>query len=54
MTTNDLLFGAFPYVAIVLMSVVTVVRWRRQGFKYFWRWKSRVLSLDSKLALVFV
>lgn len=41
MTTDDLLFGALPYAAIVLAVVVTVVRWRRAAFT--------VSSLSSQL-----
>jgi nitrate reductase gamma subunit len=41
MTTNDLLFGVFPYVAVVLMVVVTIIRWRRHPFS--------VSSLSSQL-----
>ncbi len=41
MTTNDLLFGAIPYAAVVLAVVVTVVRWRRAAFT--------VSSLSSQL-----
>lgn len=41
MSTNDLLFAVFPYVAIALLVVVTVVRWRRHPFT--------VSSLSSQL-----
>ena len=27
--------------ALVIVQPETVVRWHRQGFKYYWRWKSR-------------
>ena len=27
--------------ALVLVKPETVLRWHRQGFRYFWRWKSR-------------
>jgi putative transposase len=27
--------------ALVIVSPATVVRWHRQGFRYYWRWKSR-------------
>ena len=27
--------------ALILVSPETVLRWHRQGFRYFWRWKSR-------------
>jgi hypothetical protein len=27
--------------ALVVVSPATVVRWHRQGFRYYWRWKSR-------------
>jgi putative transposase len=27
--------------ALVVVKPETVVRWHRQGFRYFWRWKSR-------------
>src|SRR5262249_55281834 len=27
--------------ALVIVSPATVVRWHRQGFKYYWRWKTR-------------
>src|SRR6266704_1624793 len=27
--------------ALVLVRPETVLRWQRQGFRYFWRWKSR-------------
>jgi transposase InsO family protein len=27
--------------ALILIKPETVVRWHRQGFRYFWRWKSR-------------
>ena len=33
-----------------LLTVVkpdTLVRWHRQGFRLFWRWKSRVVSHNS-------
>ena len=41
MSTNDLLFGVFPYVAVVLLVVVTVLRWRFHPFT--------VSSLSSQL-----
>ncbi len=41
MTTNELLFGVFPYVAVALMVVVAVIRWRRHPFS--------VSSLSSQL-----
>ena len=41
MTTNDLLFGVLPYVAVVVAIVVTVIRWRRHPFS--------VSSLSSQL-----
>ena len=41
MTTNDLLFAVFPYVAIAIAVVVTVIRWRRHPFS--------VSSLSSQL-----
>ncbi|MGI9604993.1 MAG: respiratory nitrate reductase subunit gamma [Acidimicrobiales bacterium] len=41
MTTNELLFGIFPYVALALMVVVTIIRWRRHPFT--------VSSLSSQL-----
>jgi hypothetical protein len=27
--------------ALLVVSPATVVRWHRQGFRYYWRWKSR-------------
>jgi putative transposase len=27
--------------ALVIVKPATVVRWHRQGFRYYWRWKSR-------------
>ena len=27
--------------ALILVKPETVLRWHRQGFRYFWRWKSR-------------
>jgi len=27
--------------ALLLVQPATVVRWHRQGFRYYWRWKSR-------------
>src|SRR5262245_1880163 len=27
--------------ALLIISPATVVRWHRQGFRYYWRWKSR-------------
>jgi putative transposase len=27
--------------ALILVKPETVIRWHRQGFRYFWRWKSR-------------
>src|SRR5262249_47526681 len=27
--------------ALLIVSPATVVRWHRQGFKYYWRWKSQ-------------
>ena len=27
--------------ALVFVTPATVVRWHRQGFRYYWRWKSR-------------
>jgi hypothetical protein len=27
--------------ALILVRPETVLRWHRQGFRYFWRWKSR-------------
>ena len=27
--------------AIFIVKPATVVRWHRQGFRYYWRWKSR-------------
>ena len=41
MSTNDLLFGALPYVVVILAIVVTVVRWRLHPFT--------VSSLSSQL-----
>ncbi len=41
MTANDLLFGVFPYVAVALLVVVTIIRWRRHPFS--------VSSLSSQL-----
>lgn len=41
MTTNDFLFGVLPYVAGVLMIVVTVARWKLHPFS--------VSSLSSQL-----
>jgi nitrate reductase gamma subunit len=41
MTTNDLLFGALPYAAFLLLVVVTIARWRTQEFS--------VSSLSSQL-----
>ncbi len=41
MTANELLFGVFPYVAITLMVVVSIIRWRRHPFS--------VSSLSSQL-----
>lgn len=41
MTTNELLFGALPYVVFALAIVVTIVRWRRHPFS--------VSSLSSQL-----
>jgi nitrate reductase gamma subunit len=32
MSANDLLFGAAPYVVVVLAVVVTITRWRQQPF----------------------
>src|SRR5262245_33095960 len=26
---------------LVIVKPETVIRWHRQGFKYYWRWKSR-------------
>jgi hypothetical protein len=36
---------------IVLVKPATVVRWRRQGFRLFWRWRSRSgrPSVDSEI-----
>ncbi len=41
MSTNDLLFGVFPYVAFFVMLVVTIIRWRVHPFT--------VSSLSSQL-----
>lgn len=41
MTSNDLLFAVFPYVAVVLLVIVTVLRWRFHPFT--------VSSLSSQL-----
>ncbi|MFQ5557946.1 MAG: respiratory nitrate reductase subunit gamma [Acidimicrobiales bacterium] len=41
MTTTELLFAVFPYVAITLLVVVTTIRWRRHPFS--------VSSLSSQL-----
>jgi nitrate reductase gamma subunit len=41
MSVNDVLFGVFPYVAMALLVVVTVIRWRRLPFS--------VSSLSSQL-----
>lgn len=41
MSTNDLLFGIFPYVATALLVIVTVIRWRFRPFS--------VSSLSSQL-----
>ncbi len=41
MTANEMLFGVFPYVAVALMVVVAVIRWRRHPFS--------VSSLSSQL-----
>ncbi len=41
MSLNDLLFGVFPYVAIALMVVVALIRWRWHPFT--------VSSLSSQL-----
>ena len=29
------------HAALHVVQPATVVRWHRQGFKYYWRWKSR-------------
>ena len=38
-----LLFRLWPRVldALVIVQPATVVQWHRQGFRWFWRWKSR-------------
>lgn len=41
MTTNELLFGALPYAAFLVLVVVTIARWRTQEFT--------VSSLSSQL-----
>ena len=41
MTSNDLLFAVFPYVAFTLLVVVSLIRWRRHPFT--------VSSLSSQL-----
>ncbi len=41
MSTNDLLFGVFPYVAVALLVIVTIARWRLHPFS--------VSSLSSQL-----
>ncbi len=41
MSTNDLLFGAFPYAALALLVAVTIIRWRKHPFS--------VSSLSSQL-----
>ena len=30
--------------ALIVVRPETVVRWHRQGFRYYWRWKSRPLG----------
>ncbi|MCP4224093.1 MAG: respiratory nitrate reductase subunit gamma, partial [Actinomycetia bacterium] len=41
MSSNDLLFAVFPYVAVALAVIVTIVRWRQHPFS--------VSSLSSQL-----
>ncbi len=41
MSTNDLLFGVFPYVAVALLVIVAIARWRLHPFS--------VSSLSSQL-----
>jgi hypothetical protein len=32
---------------LLIVSPATVVRWHRQGFQYYWRWKSRRRPVDQ-------
>ncbi len=37
--------------ALLIVKPETVLRWHRQGFRLFWKWKSRTTSRDPKLPL---
>jgi hypothetical protein len=36
---------------LTIVEPETVIRWHRAGFRLFWRWKSRCLSGQAKVAL---
>ena len=36
--------------ALIIVKPETVIRWHRQGFKYYWRWKSRSKPGRPKIA----
>ena len=36
--------------ALLIVQPETVVKWHRQGFKLYWRWKSRKTRRDTTLA----
>jgi len=46
------LYRWFPSILQVLTIVQpeTLVRWRRAGFRCYWRWKSRLCLSEIKLA----
>ena len=34
--------------SLILVKPETVIRWQRQGFRYFWRWKSGAVRVSAR------
>jgi hypothetical protein len=45
------MYRRVPSILQVLMIIrpETLVRWHRSGFRRYWRWKSRRMSIDNPL-----